>query len=228
MSPAKRARLAFTLALALLLVGGIAVSITIQQLVSNAHWTAHSYEVKAALGDVNSSLSSIARARFGYVHSGDEAFLPQYESSKDEVRAELQQVRHLTRDNPSQQLICDRLEEAVSRRISLLDASVALQKSGHVDQGAQDRFTLDGVEASSDVANIVQQMQGEEQKLLGMRRAVFGDLFRGRSLLTVWNLRHLRLALLDSLSPAEDGTQEPGSNGEQHPPFERPSDESAG
>ena len=177
MSPAKRARLAFTLALALLLFGGIAVSITIQQLVSSAHWTAHSYEVKAALGDVNTSLSSVARARFGYVHSGDEAFLPQYESSKEEVRAELQHVRHLTRDNPSQHLICDRLDEAVSRRISLLDASVALQKSGHVDQGAQDRFTLEGVDASSDVANIVQQMQGEEQKLLGMRRAVSGDLF---------------------------------------------------
>jgi signal transduction histidine kinase len=177
MSPAKRARLAFTLALTLLVFGGIAVSITIQQLVSSAHWTAHSYEVKSVLGDINSSLSSLARARFGYVHSGDEEFLQQYESSKSEVRAELQHVRYLTRDNPSQQLICDRLDKAVDQRITLLDASVALQKSGQTDQGAQDRFTLAGVDAASDVASIVQQMQDEEQTLLGRRMTVSGNLF---------------------------------------------------
>ena len=177
MSPAKKARLAFALALSLLLLGGVAVSITIQQLVSSTHWTAHSYEVNAALGEINTSLSSVGRARFGYVHSGDEAFLSQYESSKSEVRAELQHVRYLTRDNPSQQLICDQLDKAVDQRISLLDASVALQKSGQADQGAQDRFTLVGADASSRVANLVQQMQDEEQKLLGIRRAVSGNLF---------------------------------------------------
>jgi signal transduction histidine kinase len=177
MSPAQKARLAFALALSLLLLGGVAVSITIQQLVSSTHWTAHSYEVNAALGEVNTSLSSVERARFGYVHSGDEAFLPQYESSKSEVRGELRHIRYLTRDNPSQQLICDRLDKAVDQRILLLDASVALQKSGHVDQGAQDRLTQSGMDASSQVANIVQEMQDEEQKLLGMRRAVSGNLF---------------------------------------------------
>jgi signal transduction histidine kinase len=177
MSPAQKARLAFTLALSLLLLGGVAVSITIQQLVSSTHWTAHSYEVNAALGEVNTSLSSVGRTRFGYVHSGDESFLPQYESSKSEVRGELRHIRYLTRDNPSQQLICDQLDKAVDQRISLLDASVALQKSGKVDQGAQDRFTLSGMDASSQVASIVQEMQGEEQKLLGMRRAVSGNLF---------------------------------------------------
>jgi len=177
MSPAQKARLAFALALGLLLFGGVAVSITIQQLVGSAHWTAHSYEVYAALGEVNTSLSSVARARFGYVHSGDEAFLPQYESSKSEVRAELEHIRYLTRDNPSQQQICNQLDQDVDQRISLLDASVALQKSGHADQGAQDRFTLGGVDASSQVASIVQQMQGEEQKLLGIRRAVSENLF---------------------------------------------------
>ena len=54
---------------------------------------------------------------------------------------------------------------------------MALQKSGQTDQGAQDRFTLAGVDASAAVANIVQQMQDEEQKLLGMRMTISGDLF---------------------------------------------------
>jgi len=174
---ARKARFAFALALSLLLLGGIAAAITIEMLVRSTRWVAHTYEVKSALGEVNSSLSSVSRARFDYIHSGDESFLSGYETYKSDVRAEVKHVRDLTGDNQSQQLICDELEKAVDQRITLLDASVALQKSGQTDQGAQDRFTLAGVDASAAVANIVQQMQDEEQKLLGMRMTISGDLF---------------------------------------------------
>jgi signal transduction histidine kinase len=177
MSPAQKARLVFILALVLLLLGGLAVSITIQQLASSARWVAHSYDVKAALGEFDSSLSAAARARFAYVHSGDEESLRQYDSSKNDVRSELLHIRELTHDNPTQQAISDRLQKAADQRIQSLDESVALQKSGHIDQDAQDRFTQDGVKIMSDIANIVQQMQDEEQKLLGNRRRLSGDLF---------------------------------------------------
>ena len=177
MSSARKARLAFALALGLLVLGGIAVSITIQQLSNSARWVAHTYDVKAALGDVNSSLSSAARARFGYVHSSDEEFLSQYESSKADVRDELQHVRELTSDNQAQQALCDQLEKAADQRISLLDASVALQKSGPFNHEAQDRFTQLGVDASAKVAGIMQQMQDEEQGLLSRRKTISGSLF---------------------------------------------------
>ena len=177
MSPAKKARLVFILALVLLLLGALAVSITIQQLASSAGWVAHSYDVKAALGEFDSSLSGAARARFAYVHSGDDEFLVQYESSKSDVRSDLQHIRDLTYDNPSQEAIRERLQKATDLRIQSLDESVALQKSGHSNQDAQDRFTQDGVKIMSDIANIVQQMQDEEQKLLGNRRRLSGDLF---------------------------------------------------
>jgi signal transduction histidine kinase len=176
MSSAKNARIAFGLALTLLLFGGIAAAITIAMLVSSARLVAHTYEVKAALGEVDSSLSSAARARFGYVHSGDEESLPQYESSKSDVRARVQQVRDLTRDNQSQQLLCSQLETAANQRIALLDASVGLQKSGETDQGAQDHFTLAGVDASAKVATVLEQMQNQEQALLSRRWAVSGSL----------------------------------------------------
>src|ERR1700683_4474226 len=105
MSSANKARLAFGLALGLLLLGGIATAVTIAVLVSSARWVAHTYEVKTALGEVSSSVSSAARARFDYVHSGDAGYLRQYESLKQEIRAHLEHVRDLTRDNPSQQLL---------------------------------------------------------------------------------------------------------------------------
>jgi signal transduction histidine kinase len=177
MSSAKKARIAFGLALTLLLLGGIAAAVTIAMLVSSARLVAHTYEVKAALGEVDSSLSSAARARFGYVHSGDEESLPQYESSKSDVRARVQQVRDLTRDNQSQQLLCNQLETAANQRIALLDASVGLQKSGQTDQGAQDHFTLAGVDASAKVATVLEQMQNQEQTLLSRRWEVSGSLF---------------------------------------------------
>ncbi len=178
MSSAKKARLAFGLALGLLLLGGIAAAVTIEMLVSSAHWVAHTYEVKTALGEVNSSVSSAARARFDYIHSGDEGFLPPYEAFKREVRGRLQHVRDLTRDNPAQQLLAGRLDEVVGQQITLLDASVELQESGQTDQSAQDRFTLAGVDASANVAAVLQQMQNEEQILLDRRWAASDGLLR--------------------------------------------------
>ena len=84
---ARKARFAFALALSLLLLGGIAAAITIEMLVRSTRWVAHTYEVKSALGEVNSSLSSVSRARFDYIHSGDESFLSGYETYKSDVRA---------------------------------------------------------------------------------------------------------------------------------------------
>ena len=176
MSSANKARLAFGLALGLLLLGGIATAVTIAMLVSSARWVAHTYEVKTALGDVTSSVSSASRARFDYVHSGDAGYLPQYESIKRETRADLQRVSDLTRDNGSQQLLAGRLEGIVEQRLTLLDASVELQKSGQTDPGAQDRFTLAGVDSSADLAAVLQQMQNQEQILLDRRSAASGGL----------------------------------------------------
>jgi len=176
MSSANKARLAFGLALGLLLLGGIATAVTIAMLVSSARWVAHTYEVKTALGDVTSSVSSASRARFDYVHSGDAGYLPQYESIKRETRADLQRVSDLTRDNGSQQLLAGRLEGIVEQRLTLLDASVELQKSGQTDPGAQDRFTLAGVDSAASLATIQQQMQNQEQILLDRRSAASGGL----------------------------------------------------
>jgi signal transduction histidine kinase len=177
MSSANKARLAFGLALGLLLLGGVAAAVTIAMLVSSARWVAHTFDVKTALGEVNSSVSSAARARFDYIRSGDAAFLPQYESLKQEIRAQLGHVRDLTRDNPSQQLLAGRLDEAVEQRLTLLDASVELQKSGQTDPGAQDRLTLAGVDSSANLAAVLQQMQNQEQTLLDRRWAASGGLF---------------------------------------------------
>ncbi|HEY4710228.1 MAG TPA: CHASE3 domain-containing protein [Candidatus Acidoferrales bacterium] len=176
MSSANKARLAFGLALGLLLLGGIATAVTIAMLVSSARWVAHTYEVKTALGEVNSSVSSAARARFDYVHSGDPGYLPQYESLKQEIRAHLEHVRDLTRDNPSQQLLAGRLNDFAEQRLALLDASVELQRSGQTDPGAQDRFTLAGVDSAASLATIQQQMQNQEQILLDRRSAASGGL----------------------------------------------------
>jgi len=176
MSSARKARLAFGLALGLLLLGGIATAVTIQMLVSSARLVAHTYEVKTSLGEVNSSVSSASRARFDYIHSGDEGFLPQYESLKSAVRAHLEHVRDLTRDNPSQQLLAGRMDEIIGQRIRLLDASVELQKSGQTDQGAQDRFTQAGEDAAANLAAALEQMQNQEQILLDRRWAASGGL----------------------------------------------------
>jgi CHASE3 domain sensor protein len=102
MSSRKKARLAFLSALILLFGCGIAASIAISRFIRAARWAAHSYEVQVGLGDLQTALSNAARTRTVYQNSGDETTLAEYPAMKRRVHNDLDQLRDLVRDNPSQ------------------------------------------------------------------------------------------------------------------------------
>src|SRR5271155_4566208 len=115
MSPRRKARLAFASALVLLLLCGTAATFTIVRLLESAKWVAHTYDVQVALGDIQSALSVAARTRTSYLNSGDTSFLAQYESAKSQIHTKLASIRELTRDNPTQQSLCNRLDDLILR-----------------------------------------------------------------------------------------------------------------
>jgi len=95
MLPRKKARLAFRSALILLVACGIAASVTILRFSRTAHWTTHSYDVRIALSDLQSTLSNAARTRTMYMNSGDESLLAPYSGLKTHVHEDLIRVRDL-------------------------------------------------------------------------------------------------------------------------------------
>ncbi|MGB7943777.1 MAG: CHASE3 domain-containing protein, partial [Terriglobales bacterium] len=110
MSPRKKAQAAFASALALLFLSGVATYFATTRLLESEKWVIHTHEVRAAIGDVDSALSRVGRARSGYVNSGTGDFLNQFEAAASEMPPSLQHLRELTQDNPKQQEFCSRLE----------------------------------------------------------------------------------------------------------------------
>ncbi|MGB7331944.1 MAG: CHASE3 domain-containing protein [Terriglobales bacterium] len=177
MSPRKKAQAAFASALMLLFLSGLATYFATARLLESEDWVIHTHEVRGALGDIDSAVLRAGRARSGYVISGTDDFLSQFEAAVAELPPNLQHLRELTQDNPKQQELCSRLEDATARRIALLRESIQLQKGAPgYDQGQAD-LARQAVPVSSDITSIMQQMREEEQHLLDTREKASHRLF---------------------------------------------------
>lgn len=169
MSPRKKAYVAFTSAVMLLFVSGLATYLTMNRLLDSERWVIHTLRVKAALGEIDSAYVRAGRARNGYVISRDEKFIEEFDAAAPEVPLKLQQLRELTRDNPKQQELCSRLEDAINRRVALLRESVRLKQQAPENREGQADFDRQGVPLSSEMTSLMQQMRAEEQQLFDIR-----------------------------------------------------------
>jgi CHASE3 domain sensor protein len=177
-SPRKQARLAFVSALILLLTCGVAASVTFVRFLHADKWVSHSYDVQLTLGDLQSALSVVARTRTSYLNSGDQSVLAPYDATKSQTHQILAHIRDLTRDNPVQQALCAQLEDNVLRRLELQDAAIEMRKSGPLDEATQLRLSRENVAAAAEFMDAMQKMDSEEEKLLGQRKQLSGNLFQ--------------------------------------------------
>jgi signal transduction histidine kinase len=86
-------------------------------------------------------------------------------------------VRDLTKDNPTQQSLCTQLDDNVFRRLELLDTAIEMRKSGHLDDPTQLRLSRENVASANEFMDVLQKMDDEEEKLLGQRKELSGNLF---------------------------------------------------
>jgi len=177
MTPRKKAQAAFASALLLLFLSGLASYFAITRLLESEKWVVHTHEVRAAIGDIDSALSRAGRARSGYVLEGNDDFLNQFDAAVLEIPPVLRHLRELTRDNPRQQDLCTRLEDVINRRIANFRESIRLHKETSPDVQEQADLSRQVVPISSEITSIMQQMRGEEQRLLDARRKTSDRLF---------------------------------------------------
>src|SRR6266568_9149935 len=94
------ARIAFVIAIGLLLVCAILVYSTVVNLAESERLVSHTHQVQELLGSTESDIAYAARARLSYVFSGDHAALEQYQQSVARIPVVLSQLRQNTADNP--------------------------------------------------------------------------------------------------------------------------------
>ena len=177
MSPRKNAQVAFAAAVVVLLLSAVSAYITILRLRQSASRVVHTYQVEAALGELDSSLSSISRAHTAYSITGGEVLLQVFDTSLPVVHQKLREVRMLTGDSPRQQALCTRLEDLTERRIGLFQDSIALKKSAPLDDQGQIALTDESLTLAFQEASVIAQMRQEEQRLLNVRTSNSNRLY---------------------------------------------------
>ena len=207
MSSLLKARIAFVIAIGLLIACALIVYGTIRSFLSSVELVVHTQQVEVLLGETESVIASAARARLTYVFNGDDRALAQYQEAVSKIPAELSQLRQSTKDNATEQAHCDRLEQLVGDRIRLWEKSVALKKSGVPEPAGQPELTRQSVAFAEEIISVTQQMRSEESRLLAGRQAsVRTSLFFEGFILVVsfitavlllfWHYRLLREELL--------------------------------
>ena len=165
------ARIAFAIAIGLLVVCAILVYSTLVNFSKSEQLVYHTQHVRELLGEAESDIASAARARLTYVFNGAEEALEQYQRSVAQILPVLQALRQNTADNPRQQTNCDRLEQLVNDRIQLWQKSVTLKQSGAPSPAGQPEMTRQSVAFADEIVAVTQAMRTEESRLLDERTA---------------------------------------------------------
>jgi signal transduction histidine kinase len=171
MSSHQKARIAFASAVLLMLLSGVAASVTISRLRSAQEWISHGHDVENAISDLNASLSRSGRLQTEYVSLGNPDSLRDYQAVVPQISEELHSLDRLTADNRVQQSRCTQLENLIGERVRWMDESVALKRRGQSDPVKQAEITRQIAEVTSDTGVLSQQMQAEERGLLERRTA---------------------------------------------------------
>jgi len=177
MSSSEKAKIALALALLLLCLSGIAAGFAIDHLYRAENLIRHTYDLEVAIGDVESSLTSVGRSRVAYLDSATPQSLQTFEDSVKEVSVALARIRQLSADNPTQQAMCDRLEINADQRVAISRESVELKQQNQSTPEKQLQLTSAVARTAYDTAAISHQMRGNEDSLLQQRSNLSKRLF---------------------------------------------------
>jgi signal transduction histidine kinase len=177
MSSKQKSKIAFVLALLLLCVSGIATGFVIFRLYDVQVTVRHTYEVEVAIGDVESSLAEVGRARVNYIGSATPESLKDFSDAVNHVDPALAKLRALINDNKEQQALYSRLELNANQRVAPSQKSVELKQQDKTTPAQELQLTSDVARAAFDTTRIAQQMKRNEEALLNRTSRLSRDLF---------------------------------------------------
>jgi CHASE3 domain sensor protein len=162
---------AFSLAgLTLLLVVAASYQST-QSLIDNAALADHTYQVRADLARLLSTMTDAETGQRGYVLTGGDDYLAPYSQAVTDMPRVLGEVQQLTADNPNQQRRLAALRPLVDDRLGLLKQAIDLRRKQGFDAALQLIDTDEGKAAMVQIRTIIADADSEELRLLQTRNA---------------------------------------------------------
>ncbi len=161
----------FTLAVALLLIGGGLTYRTEVLFAKSVEWVSRTQEVRAALAGIFGSLAGAELAERDYFLTADPTRLEEHRRLVDEVRQQLMHLDGLVADDPVQQRNSAALRAQVFARLG--DIAQALEAYGKSGIPAARAVLAEprGVDRAWKARNMVEHMEALEASYLSMRQA---------------------------------------------------------
>jgi CHASE3 domain sensor protein len=172
-----KARIAFVIAIGLLVACALLVYGTLRGLNNSEIRVEHTQHVQVLLGEVEAAIASAARARLTYVFSGNDDALRQYEAAVARIPAKLSELRESVKDDPAQLSYCSKLEQLITTRVGVWEKSIALKRSGAPEPPGQPELTRQSVLFAEEIISVTQAMRDEEASQLAGRKTAAGFSF---------------------------------------------------
>lgn len=156
------------LLLVVLGVGFVSLSTT-GRLTEAATWATHTHRVQNRLADLSAAMLEVVAGQRGFVITGDDRFLENYDQAIRSLDGIVADLRQLTADNPDQQRNLDRVEATL--KVRLVEARLRVEtrrKEGF--EAAQRQVAADrGQQAMAEFRAAVARMDEVEERLQELR-----------------------------------------------------------
>jgi PAS domain S-box-containing protein len=131
----------------------------------------HTQDVLISLNETFASTVDIETGMRGYFLSGDDRYLKPYTEGKQNIDSQLQHLRALVNDNPTQLARMDVLEKLLKERIADADRKVEARRELGLDQALALFKTTDGMSTMDKIRGVVDDLKNAEVELLSQREA---------------------------------------------------------
>ncbi|HNH76217.1 MAG TPA: CHASE3 domain-containing protein, partial [Candidatus Obscuribacter sp.] len=159
---------AFLVAVVSPLIIGFVYHHNLDRLSTTRQWVEHTYQVLGRLDSLSESISRLEGCARGFCVAADPSFLSDYNTYKVKPLVELDEIRKLTADNPTQTSYCAELAPIIDKKISFND-SVIESRRKDFQSSANLIQQKTGLKLREDIDHLIQKMKFEEQRLLNTR-----------------------------------------------------------
>ena len=169
---AQRLQFAFVSAVAILLLMGVLSYRSVVESAESDRWVQHTRDVLDGLQKLSLGMERISSSIRRYVITGEDRDLELYRTARSDIERLEPVVRGLMQDNPAQLRRFPVIEKLFNDRVERAEAIIGLRKNEGIEAAMTSVRDGPTARVSAEYKTVVQEMQGEEERLLALRREV--------------------------------------------------------
>jgi PAS domain S-box-containing protein len=162
----RRTTMGFAATAAVMLLAAGATDNFANQLLDTSTKVGGTQELLKEMQAIMTGMAKLESGQRGYIITGDEHLLQEREPTKAAVRANLDDVRQLTADNPDQQRFLGQLAPLIAQRNAFGDQTIAARRQQGFSAAEQMIATGAGIALTEKITGLLQDMENQEYSLL--------------------------------------------------------------